>query len=689
LKDRLAVISKKGRPYFFIALAGILAFAPVSFMLRSLKNDLVALEYPINYFISQCIHQGEIPYWFNTWGMGFPLQSNLTWGIFSTPQMLFGAIFSYDMYALHIEFMFFVVLAGWSMFYLLKKHFLKDERIAMVLACCYMLSGFISGSGQWMLYVTAAAFIPLVLHALLQLLQAPSFRHALLFAVLYFIMFTSVYAALNIITSYSLLIFTGCYLGSAGFERKEKFRILKFVGIAGVMTILLCLPALLSTLELLKYMGRGNPISGNAEFFNSNYLHPDGLGTLLLPFSSVKMNYPLTEGTMLDTYMGLFTLLLLPIAIAQTIKEKRVLSWVIFFSAILFLLISFGSLLPLRHTLNILPGFSYFRNPALFRFYFIFLVIVYLGISLRNRSWENIFNGENGLSSRLLKIVFLVLSFLCAIALVTHFGAVKTISFSSPMQVIRNITFPQSVFISAVIQLFLLGFLFYSISRKKYQLFKFLAIADLAINVLLCTPYFAVSRDSLAHVNAILHSEKGFPLQSVKINEVPSIYIDERSNTWNNVNIFRKQVSSNETYRGPLTLNNFSVLFADSLRSSSLFDQPIAFIKRNNFNQSIKLLLQRPAHIRIATTLGKPDSLTVLQNYFPGWKAFYNNKQVDIVDSQGPGMTIIVPAGEGIIDFRYERKAIWVSALLLHLFVLSFLGWKAYRVIGRSLQPVS
>src|SRR5215475_5102496 len=115
------------RPYLIISLAGILAFAPVSFMIYALKNDIIVLEYPINYYMSQCIHNGEIPYWFNTWGMGFPLQSNLTWGIFSTPQILFCSVFNYNIYILHIEFIFFVLLSGWSMFYLLKKSLLKDD----------------------------------------------------------------------------------------------------------------------------------------------------------------------------------------------------------------------------------------------------------------------------------------------------------------------------------------------------------------------------------------------------------------------------------------------------------------------------------------------------------------------------------------------------------------------------------
>jgi len=473
------------KPYFFIAFTGLLAYAPVSFMIRSLKNDIVALEYPINYFMSQCIHNGEVPYWFNTWAMGFPLQSNLTWGIFSTPQMFFCSVFNYNIFSLHIEFMFFVLMAGWAMFYLLKKYFLKDENIAITLACCYMLSGFITGSGQWMLYITAGAFIPLVLSSLLQLLRYPSFKQATLFAVLYFLMFTSVYAALNIITTYCLLFFVAIYLLSVKSEKKKKTIQLKYLFVAGATIILLCLPCFLSTLELLRHMSRGNPISSHLKFFNSNYLHPYGLSTMLLPFSSVKMIFPNTEGTMLNTYAGLFVLLTLPVAFFHSIKEKNRLTFVILLSAIFFLLVSFGSILPLRNGLNFLPGFSYFRNPSIFRFYFIFFLVIYLAIAFHNISWQNIFDIKKGAYSRYLQLSFLALFLLCLISLLLHFTSMKNISFSNLQQLIKNISYPQTIFLNAFLQIIFLIAIFCTSMLNKYKLVKFFIILDLIINTLL------------------------------------------------------------------------------------------------------------------------------------------------------------------------------------------------------------
>lgn len=676
MKSRFtSVLLKPLQSYLFIAVVGIIAFAPVSFMFRSLKNDIVALDLPINYFISQCIHNGEVPYWFNTWAMGFPLQSNLASGFFNTAQMIFCSVFNYNIFTLHIEFMFFVLLSGWGMFYLLKKHFLKDERIAVILACCYMLSGFIVGSGQWMLFVTATAFIPLVLSSLLQLLKFPSFRHALLFAVLYFIMFTSVYAAVNIITTYSLFIFIVWHILSESLERRKKIVQIRYIILAGILTTLMCLPCILSTIEVLKYINRGNPISDRIDFFNSNYLHPYGLSTMLFPFSSIKMSFPNTEGTMLHTYTGLFTLLILPVAILKTIKERNRQAIIILLSAIFFLLISFGPLLPLRKALNILPGFSYFRHPAIFRLYFIFFLIIYLAIVFRNILWENIFDLKNSPHSRILKCWFLILLVLCLIGLLMNFNSAKTFPLTSIAQLIKNISFSQSIFISAAIQLLFLLAIFYTSFLKQHLLAKLLFAAELIINTLLCTPYFAVSSYSLPEVNAIFHSEKGFPLQYEKINDVMTTYIDENSNRWNNVNVFNKKASANRTYSGPLVLENFSRYAHDSTTVKELFNHALVFSDDDTSekNNRINLIIQRPTHIRVEVNEPEPTTITAMQNYFPGWKAYYNNKYVAFTETDKPGLTIAVPKGTGTVDFIYSKKNVWIPALLLHLFTISFL----------------
>lgn len=684
MKEQQPSLRKTLQPYLFISVAGLLAYAPVSFMLSALKNDIVALEYPINYFISQSVRHGEIPYWFNTWGMGFPLQSNLTWGIFSTPQMLFSSIFDYNIYVLHIEFMFFLLLSGWSMFHLLHKYLLKDQAIAKLLAICYMLSGFMVGSTQWLLYITAAAFIPLVISSLLQLLKFPSLKHSIQFAVVYTLMFTSVYAAFNIITTYSLVIFLSAYFIQKKNAKKTKFLSLRYLVLAGVFTILLCSPCLYFTLELLKNIDRGSGIEVTTSFFNSNYLHPAALSSMLLPFSSVRMNFPNTEGTMLNTYVGLFILVLLPAAISKIVKEKKYQAQLMLAAAILFLIISFGDTTPLRAALNILPGLSYFRNPAIFRLYFIISLILFLSMVYQNTSFEKLFNFKTSKIAKLIRVTTLLLMTLCLAVFFVNLKYINSFSFDSLSGLIKNITLSQTILISSIIQFIILGLLLLIARARYFKLAMLILTADLIVNTLLCTPFFSVSSYSLPQVNRILHSEAGFPVQSNKLNKVAATYTDEKRNTWNNVNVFSKQISSNNSYWGPLILKDFSFFSDHNLNSTVLFDKPVIFTVNDTTRKAIKLVLQRPNHISALVKLDSPSSLTLLQNYYFGWKAFYNDKEIDIFHTDKPGITTAVIKGEGIIDFRYERKGAWISALLVHILVLIFLLWKGYLFFKRN-----
>ena len=263
------------QPYFSIAFAGLLAFAPVTFMLKALKNDIVAIEYPINYFISQSIRHGEIPYWFNTWGLGFPLQSNLTWGIFSTPQVFFSTLFDYSIYTLHLEFLFFVILAGWSMYFLLKTQFVNDRRTAQILAIGYMLIRI-----YYRFFAMASLYFGCRHHSIgalcipstIKISQPPECD--CLFAMLYAVMFTSIYTAFSIITTYGLIVYLIVFFFRSPLGIKNKWLVLRMVTVGTWRVILLCLPALYYTIELLPYLDRGTALSTGSVFFNSNYLHP-------------------------------------------------------------------------------------------------------------------------------------------------------------------------------------------------------------------------------------------------------------------------------------------------------------------------------------------------------------------------------------------------------------------------------
>ena len=354
-------------------------------------------------------------------------------------------------------------------------------------------------------------------------------------------------------------------------------------------------------------------------------------------------------------------------------------------TAVLFLLISFGEITPIRNALNILPGFSYFRNPAIFRLYFLTSLIIFLAILLRNKHFSELFSFKTTQQAKIIHFTIWILITIFILTFLINFQHINSVPFSSLTLFIKDISFGQTILISSIIQLIILLILLLTVKTRRLGIAKLILTADLIINTLICTPFFSVSSYSISEVHRIFHSVPGFPIQDARLTEVSATYTDEKMNTWNNLNIFKKQVSSNESYRGPLTLKYFYLRPADSSQRKKAFNKKMVFAENDSTLVSIHLLIQKPTHIRASVNLAEPAFFIVMQNYYPGWKAWYNNNKVEFVNDDKPGMTIAVPKGEGIIDFRYERKGVWLSALLLHLITFGFLFLKGFYFIRRTL----
>jgi hypothetical protein len=656
-------ISQKLQPYIVLVLSAIVAYLPVSCMMFSLKNDITALELPIKYFISDALHNGVQPFWFNTWAMGFPLEGIITWSIFSPFEFIVASVFHYSIYTLHAEFIFYISMAGCCMFYLVNKYFLPDRKLSLLISICYMLSGFMVASSQWLLYISAASFLPLIAIVLLRLLARPSSGSSILFAVVFYCMITSIYAAFSITICYLLAGTILLFLTKSLVRKKNIKKECIYILIAAVLSILFSLPAILSTFNVLQHIQRGNPINTDQFFFNSNYLHPIGIISMLLPFSSVRMHALNTESSMLNVYCGLLPFLLLPVLFRNKIDYGKT-RWVVFGVSLFFLLISFGNLTPLRGLLNYVPGFSYFRNAALFRIFFLFFLLVFIALTLKGKSLDSIFKTKSERSS--LIIVLSILLIVSLTLLMMHFSLLKSLltSVHHLKTFISTLSLPDAIVIGSIVQLMLLIFILIALLKNKLKLFQFTIVADLVINTLICTPFFTVSSYSLRDVDTIFKTVPGFPVQQLSLSEVPVSYSINKA-VWYNTNVYKKQVSALESYRGPLELNNYKN--ADSL-TNNYFNHKIIFSPESDSNQ-INIEVQEPDHLRATINANKPGTIYFLQNYYPGWKAYFNDEEVKISYNKNGGMSISVP-GSGKIEFTYFKSSKFLTALALDIFCI-------------------
>ena len=665
-------------PYLVIAFAAVAAYLPVSSMLLALKNDVVAIEYPIQHFLSESLRHGESPVWFNTWAMGFPLQSILSWSFFSTPQTIIGLLFGTGVHVLHIEFLLYIMASGWSMYRLLKNHFNTDKNFALVLSCCFMLSGFTVASSQWLLYITCMTFIPLLLAALLSLLKTPSLKHAILFAVFYFLLLTNVHIYITVIVNYLLFFFLFFFLlkkliPGKNNDQKENINLVKFILLAFLFTFVLCAAPVYYTMELLDYLNRSGPLEANLTFFHSNYLHPRALSSLLLPLSSVKASFSNTEGTLLNSYIGLLPLILLPASLVIIKKQKNIQAAVFLIMALFFLCISFGPITPLREWMNILPGMSYFRNAGVLRVFFNLFLIIYLAVAFRQYKFGELITGKIPFGKSIVVTTGLLIA-VCLLVFISHSGAVPGLYKNSLYETLKMAGANDILVFNSFTQLVLLLFLLLAFLRKS-NLVIYLVVADLILNTLACTPYFTTGTYSVKEVNTILKSPVGFPVQLQSPGDVNATWTDARNNAWHNINTFRKQVSYQVSMTGPLFLKDVYRFLENPELVQTLQSKKLLFISDDVVSptDSIIILQQKPNKIVSRVSLTSAKQITLQQSYFPGWKVYYNDSVLALSKGGKPFVSVNVPAGQGTLIFVFEKKRMVLYAILLHLIVISVL----------------
>ncbi len=644
-------------------------------MLFSLRNDVVAIEYPIQHFISEGLRNGEFPVWFNTWNMGFPLQSILSWGVYSTPQMLIGVLSDSNIYILHTEFIFFIITSGCCMYKLLKTHFIVDDKkLSLLFACCYMLSGFTVGSSQWLLYITGMTFIPLVIYCLLSLLKTPSVKYSLLFAVSFFLLLTNVHIYLTVVSSYILIVFLLIYFVrlflSKSINQEHKIKVAKQTFIAFLLTMLLCAAPAYYSYEVISYLSRSQPLINNSAFFQSNYLHPEGLSSLLIPLSSIKIYYPNTEGIIQDTYIGLLPLILLPASIIINLKEKNKTAWHLLIVSLFFLLVSFGHLTPVRGWLNVFPGMTHFRHPGVLRIFFTLSYVLYLAYSFKNYKLYTLLQKGNPERKQII-VTTIVLILVSGITLLLNATSLSETWRGSAYQTIKSLSKTELLMISSLIQiLFLITILF--IIYKGRRFLSFIILSELIINTLICIPFFSISTYSAKEVNKILVSQEGFPIQKSSPHNVTATTTDSKNNFWFNTNIYRKEVSNKISMPGPLILKDLSEFISKDHTKKWLAGKKLVFINDTLVPSTdlVDIVEQRPGKVSINVSLSSPKEIILQQAAFPGWTAYYNNRFIELSNSKTPFVSTVVPAGTGTLVFKFEKPGVFYSAILTHIIIL-------------------
>ena len=236
----------------FLFLIVLLGFWQVSFLVYSLKWDLIDVVFPFRYYFSESLQSGYFPFWNPFLQTGTPFFADLQAPTFYPELLIVGLFTGYGVYIMHFLFVIYVFIAALGM-YQLSFYLNKNQLAATMAGFAYAFSGFIIGHGQHFFLLVGAAWIPFVLVNYFRLMREKTFVNILKTAVFVFLMVTGAYQALSFTLLYLLLlIFAGFVIGELINKNwPGLIRMLKANLFLLLIVIVLLLPLIISTFEVL------------------------------------------------------------------------------------------------------------------------------------------------------------------------------------------------------------------------------------------------------------------------------------------------------------------------------------------------------------------------------------------------------------------------------------------------------
>ncbi|MCK4662287.1 MAG: hypothetical protein KAT68_05440 [Bacteroidales bacterium] len=677
-------------------LIAIIAYWQIAFLQNSLQWDALDVVLPWRYFASDCLQNGYLPLWNPHQQLGYPIHADLQYPFWYSEVLILGSTIGYNNYTLHFLYIFYIFLAGYGM-YRLTLFFRTDKKVAFVTGISYMLSGFFVAHTQSFTLIIGATWIPYILLYYLKISVKKKYIDVLILSFFMFLMISGGYQAFTIILNYFLLIIF-LYFIIISLKKRDYKNILILIKLNTVLyVIIILLSSVLFVIlyQLTPYLDRmsGMPLE-NALFFP---LTPKSLISLLIPFGVVKdMEIFNTAISMRNIYMGMFMLIFFIYAL---FKRKSGIEIVLLLLGLFSLLASLGSYLPIREFLyHYVPFMDTFRFPSIFRLFTIITFLVIAGIHLPE--FINKIKKDK-------KIVFYIGIGFILILLTLIIYSLFHISFQDFTffqihkdwhELFKNSSIFENIFIHSLIQLILLSVFLIILMKKnvKHSIIKILTvfiIIEMIISVQLNVYYTGVSNVSPREIKDNLSKlPKGFPVPA----NTKIINNSDQSLSffplWRNTNIFHKSISYDSFSSFVLksynyffdsiphlknaTLNNPLLFLSDKIFSINKLpkeldpnkDNKNIYVNDSIYNKYINIHFNHikgdtvfitdfsPDQIVAKTKCANTQIITLLQNNYPGWQVFIDNKLVTHFTSNYLFISSIIPAGEHIIKFVYSNK---------------------------------
>lgn len=692
-----------------ILIITIIGYWQISFLFYGLKWDLIDVVLPFRYYFSECINSGYFPFWNPYQQTGTPFYADLQAPTYYPELFIISLLGRYGIYTMHVLFIVYLFIAAIGM-YKLSFYFNQSRNASLIASLSYVFCGYVVGHGQHFFLLVGAAWIPFVVLYYIKLNQENKLINCIKSSVFVFLLITGAYQAISIAMLYLLLLIFAYFFISALSKKNwmATLKILKLNLFFFLIVILLSLPLIISTLEILNFIERLN--SGVSLESTLAFGQPcSTFLSFIIPFSTLKYSefFGNIDSSLINHYFGIIPLIFLVISL---FRKHSVLEYIILGFGVIIFSMSFD-FLPVRKFIHQhIPLMNLFLSAAYIRIYGL-LAFILISAKYFSHFEKNISKERNKLIiTGFMMFLVLVALIIFSMSKLTFHDFQEFFQINYVIELFKELSFYQNILIQALFHTFIVGV--FIVTIIFYRKIKYpISIITLLIATEL---FFATQLNMHATVIDMQHkprdmhdnlslSPKGFPIpvnDKILFNDQQHAFFEP---FWRNTYIFTKQVSFNAfssfelktysklddkyNYLRSATLNNHLAYFSDTILPLAIFnDTKIApehskylFLSQQDYNllaetkvktdssDLINIKEFSPNTVVLETKTKNDQFLTLLQTNYKGWKAYIDGKETPIYTSNFNYRTILLPKGEHVVKFEYKNLKIIIFYVLSNI----------------------
>lgn len=680
-------------------------------------SDLWQLNLPAKFFLSQSLVNNTLPLWSSYIGMGFPVLAEGQIGTLSLSNLLLFKFLPF-VTAFNLSFIFLFTFTALGT-YLYLKTIKIQTLVSFFSALSFAFSGFFICHISHINLIQASSFLPWIFLFVERIFQKNKTSDYIIFALLISQQIFSGFPQITFITLVSLLLYTFFRLLFTNRNSFKKTVINNWL-IVSKIAIFVFLGFSLSAIQLLpqfEFLKRSNREGGMSLGLALQYSFPlKNLSTLINPRALgtpengsypdlVRSDYAVFWEN--NAFLGFLPVLALLAGIFLIGKNKLIrANFLILVISLLFML---GKSSPL-YVAYIFPPFSYFRVPSRFILPFIWSIIVICALAL------NYFFTKTKRRA-ILKITILLLMILSLIHLLSFsfvYNPVRpaeeilkppeTAKYLQNLPedkqgrffLIHDYEFWNQMFINKGWQNFdpFVYFrnnlnsnfnLIYDIPTlrvypiqltNRFNVFNGLLesgvkiengkaeINDLSIKLLsfsncqyIISPYEITSPKSLEKTYETKKNYPGFPSYKIYLNPqaLPRAYFVTSTAKAETVDQFVRILADEMFDIGKTAIVEKDLPFSE-IASTAL--------TQHHTDYSLNWQKDSPQEIIIDINTPQKGLLVLADTYYPGWKAYVDNQETEILPVNLNSRGVIIDRGEHQIKFSYQPKSLEIGKLV-------------------------